>query len=87
MSSVDSSGLCVCVCVFTWRWEHPCRAGHPAGPVGTSEQTGNERTDAWGTAGCLMHLLQRFFPAGKPLEGLESKCSKKKKKKKDGVWL
>lgn len=37
----------------------------PAGPVDTSEQTNNERTDPRGTAGCLMLRLQRFSPAGK----------------------
>ena len=39
-------------------------APEPAGPVDTSEQTNNERTDPLGTAGCLMLRLQRFIPAG-----------------------
>lgn len=42
--------------------------GRPAGPVDTSEHTGNERTDAWGTAGCLMHRPQRLIPAVKGIE-------------------
>lgn len=47
-SAASSQGVCVCE-------GHLLRAVRPAGCVDTSEQTGNERSTAWGTAGCFMH--------------------------------
>ncbi len=66
-----------CVYVYVWRWRHLFRRGHPAGLVDTSEQT-NERTNAWSTAGCFMHRLQRFIPAVKAVKSLEFQLFLKK---------
>lgn len=67
MCSVDSSGVCVYMCMYGGGGIFLEQA-ILQGPVDTSEQTSVERTNAWSTAGCLMHHLQRFIPAAKAVK-------------------